>query len=197
MSETNKINKVIFSYDNLVSHADKIRTLTGVEETLSLAEMTQNISEANKEIDIQEILLAQIFSELDGKAIAGKITLPELINPANNSEVFFGKEYIDEEGQAQIGAFTIEEELNEQDLLLSQLREVLTNGKARALNNLQLPSLSNPANINEVFLGKEVLDSQGNIRVGTFSIEEEIVSINTIILQLQEIVNSLPDIEII
>jgi hypothetical protein len=64
----NTKKQVVFSFDSLTSHANKIRTLMGTEETLSLKEMTTNLEEANTEVENQEELLTQIVAALDNKA---------------------------------------------------------------------------------------------------------------------------------
>lgn len=53
------------------------------------------------------------------------VDLPELPNPATETEVFAGKEYIDGTGDKKIGAFTIDAEMTEQDSLLAQIRTAL------------------------------------------------------------------------
>lgn len=55
--------------------------------------------------------------------------LPELSNPASEAEVLEGYEYIDQEGAAKTGTFTIDSELTEQDSLLTELEAALE-GKA-------------------------------------------------------------------
>ena len=57
----------------------------------------------------------------------GGVELPELNNQAEESEVFLGKEYIDSDGQKKTGKFTIDDELIEQDSLISQIRAGLNN----------------------------------------------------------------------
>ena len=55
--------------------------------------------------------------------------LPELTNPATESEVFDGFEYIDEAGSKKSGTFTVEEEVNNLKSLTSELLTAL-DGKA-------------------------------------------------------------------
>lgn len=57
--------------------------------------------------------------------------LPELTNPATESEVFDGFEYIDEAGSKKSGTFTVEEEVNNLKSLTSELLTAL-DGKAGA-----------------------------------------------------------------
>lgn len=58
---------------------------------------------------------------------------------------------------------------------------------------VELPELSNPAAANEIFLGEEVIDGEGNKMTGTFTIEGEISELNTLISQLKNTVDGLPD----
>lgn len=53
------------------------------------------------------------------------VDLPELPNPAAETEVFAGKEFIDGVGDKRIGAFTIDAEMTEQDSLLAQIKAAL------------------------------------------------------------------------
>lgn len=53
------------------------------------------------------------------------VDLPELPNPATETEVFAGKEFINGSGDKRIGAFTIDAEITEQDSLLAQIRTAL------------------------------------------------------------------------
>lgn len=57
----------------------------------------------------------------------GGVELPELNDLAEPEEVFLGKEYIDSDGQKKTGKFTIDDELIEQDSLISQIRAGLNN----------------------------------------------------------------------
>ena len=57
------------------------------------------------------------------------VQLPEVTNPASTSEVFSGKEYIDENGNKKTGSFSIDSELSQQDTLIAQIQSALE-GKA-------------------------------------------------------------------
>ena len=61
--------------------------------------------------------------------ISTGVELPELTSPAAASEIFEGKQAIDQEGNIQMGTFTIESELTDQENLLDELESVLE-GKA-------------------------------------------------------------------
>lgn len=60
---------------------------------------------------------------------AGGIELPELTNEGAASDLLFGKELIDDEGNKITGTFTIDNELNTQDTLIANIMTALE-GKA-------------------------------------------------------------------
>ena len=49
--------------------ANNIRALIGTDNTMTPAEMTEQLADANEEVDAQAILIEQIYNSLDGKAI--------------------------------------------------------------------------------------------------------------------------------
>lgn len=62
-------------------------------------------------------------------ATGGGVPLPTLTNPGTEDDLMQGKELIDGAGAVVKGAFTLDSELSDQDLLLEQIREALV-GKA-------------------------------------------------------------------
>lgn len=108
---------------------------------------------------------------------SGGVELPELSNSASTAEVFNGYEYIDENGEKKIGAFTIESELNEQDNLIAQLQSMVDS--LPKAGGVELPMLDNPATSDEILEGYEAIDGDGNIVVGTHTCSggNEIISI--------------------
>lgn len=91
----------------------------------------------------------------------GGVELPELDTPASDDEVFLGKEYIDESGQKRSGSFTIEDELTEQDDLISRIANALKN-KSSANAPGSLPTLENPAAVADVASGKDFINADGD-----------------------------------
>lgn len=58
---------------------------------------------------------------------------------------------------------------------------------------VELPELTNPAIASEVFLNKEIIDEQGNVKTGTFTIENELSNQSDLIAQLQTMADGLPE----
>lgn len=58
----------------------------------------------------------------------------------------------------------------------------------------ELPELSNPAIASELFVNKELIDADGNVVTGTFTIDSELSTQDSLISQIQNVVNELPDI---
>lgn len=84
--------------------ADEIRELSGTTTAKSLDTMTSDVDAANAEIAEQTELLAQIATALEGKVGgSGGVTLPDLSNPANASDILNGKQAIDENGNKITG----------------------------------------------------------------------------------------------
>ena len=74
----------------------------------------------NNNIDLQEIL-----DTINALPEAGGVELPTLTAPASEAEVFEGYEYIDQEGAAKVGSFTIESELSTQNDLIAQIQSAV------------------------------------------------------------------------
>ena len=81
---------------------------------------------SNYNIQLQSIGadLQEVLQSLQNKA-AGSITLPNLTSPAQDSEIFLGKEVIDQSGKIQTGTFTIADELASQETLIAQLQNMV------------------------------------------------------------------------
>lgn len=55
---------------------------------------------------------------------------------------------------------------------------------------VELPELSNPAAANEIFLGEEVIDGEGNKMTGTFTIDNELSTQETLLSELKTILQN-------
>ena len=72
---------------------------------------------------------------------------------------------------------------------LQDLLETINN-LPDASEGVELPELTNEAAISEVFEGKEVINSEGNKVIGTFTIDNEITSQNDLLAQLKSILEN-------
>ena len=78
----------------------------------------------------------------------------------------------------------------------ASLRELL-----EAVNNLpdaggvELPSLANEGSASDLLSGKQLIDGEGKVVTGSFSINSELSTQDNLISQIQSAVNGLPDID--
>lgn len=91
--------------------------------------MSNKIELQNNNTDLRAILDA-----VNALPDAGGVELPELTNEATAADMLSGKQLIDDEGNVITGTFTIDNELNTQDALITQLSEILDT-KAAASGN--------------------------------------------------------------
>lgn len=97
------------------------------------------------------------------------VDLPTINNPAYDEHVFADKEYINADGLKRSGSFTIDDELTEQDSLISQITSALRN-KAAGGGSVALPELGDTAaQPTDIAKGKVLYDDEGNPVVGTVS----------------------------
>lgn len=78
----------------------------------------------NSNLQTNNTNLQSILDTINALPEAGT-DLPELTNPANASEVFLGKEVINQDGDTVTGTFTIDNEVNTQEDLLAELQTAL------------------------------------------------------------------------
>lgn len=97
------------------------------------------------------------------------VDLPTINNPAYDEHVFADKEYINADGLKRAGSFTIDDELTEQDSLISQITSALRN-KASNAGSAALPELGDTAaRPTDIAYGKVLYDDEGNPVTGTVS----------------------------
>ena len=82
----------------LTSIANKVRALDGTEEKLGLSEMNTKLRKTVSEVSSQSQLIQEIKVALEGKAAGGGIELPKLNNPAEDWDIRWGKQAIDQNG---------------------------------------------------------------------------------------------------
>lgn len=97
-------DKIICDMTDLVAIADAVREKTGGTKKYSISQL-------------REYLVKEITTPT--------ISLPELINPASETEIFKGYDVIDADGEKKIGTFTIEQEIVDQNALITELVSTL------------------------------------------------------------------------
>lgn len=65
--------------------------------------------------------------------------------------------------------------------------------EANAGGDIQLPELSNEGSADELFFGKQLINQNGQIVNGTFTIDDEITNQQLLIMQITGVANSLPE----
>ena len=130
----------------------------------------------NTKLQSNNVSLQEVLELLQSKVSGGNIILPELTNEADISEIFLGKEVINQEGNVLTGTFTIDNELTNQDNLIAQIQVALQN-KASAEPALQDKTVTPSANTQTV-TPDDGYDGLGMVTVNGDSnlISENIVS---------------------
>lgn len=97
------------------------------------------------------------YCDRDILVTAEGINLPELSNPGTATDLLAGKQLIDGEGKVVDGAFTLEEEMTEQDSLIAQIKTAL-HSKASGGGGLPIQEKTAEATENGIY---EVLPDDG------------------------------------
>lgn len=112
----------------------------------------------------------------EGVNIGGKVgtyagvELPDLNNPASDSDVFSGKEYIDADGYKQTGSFAyphLDTPATTNKVFSGY--EYLDGDGVKRSGSFSYPTLTTPASSGDVFVGKEYIDGSGVKQTGTFA----------------------------
>ena len=94
-------------------------TVTAISPEYVKPTGTKNITE-NGQHDVKE------YARVDVNVQSGTV-LPTLSNPANASQVFEGKDFIDQDGNKRAGEFTIDQELSQQEVVIDLIKTALRN----------------------------------------------------------------------
>lgn len=85
---------------------------------------SNNTALSSNNLDLQSLI-----DQANALPDAGGVELPELANEGSAADLLSGKQLIDQEGEVITGTFSIDNELNSQDNLISQIQTALQ-GKA-------------------------------------------------------------------
>ena len=110
----------------------------------------------------EQILARDFASKINALELGAN--LPDLTTPATAAEVFSGYQYITEEGTSATGTFTIEEEINTQDSLLSQVINTLKTRIVNAAGLLDAEYEEDTATL-KLILAEESLVSKNTIGI--------------------------------
>lgn len=110
--------------------------------------------------DLQEVL--QILQTK--AANSGGVQLPTLTNEGSPSDLFVGKELISGNGKKVTGTFTIDNELNAQEDLITQLEEVLATKAAGGIPELQEKSVT-PTTTSQTVIADAEYDGLSKVTV--------------------------------
>lgn len=120
-----EVVKIVMDKNDLQPLADEVKKLRGGNESITLAQMEDELLSVNDEVDVQAELLVQIAAALEGKA-AGSGGTNTSDATAVATEIFEGKTaYVS--GGKVTGTFTIASELSTQNDLIAQIRNTANN----------------------------------------------------------------------
>ena len=88
--------------EKMTAIADKVRTLSGLEDSMSLDDMSNNLNDTCTEVDTQADLIAQITAALENKTSGGSDIDVSGVT-ATPSDVLAGKVFVDSTGTSQTG----------------------------------------------------------------------------------------------
>lgn len=160
-------DRVLINKQELVNIADAVRKKTGVTGSLKVNELDERI--------------AQIANE-EG------IVLPPLNNAGAAADLLAGKEMIGAGGAKITGTMPprfAEDVVVSGNTVTTTAGYYATDVSKTVDAGVELPDLSNEGQAHELFAGKQLINQEGEVVTGTFTIDSE-VSMNTdLISQIQ------------
>jgi hypothetical protein len=183
---------VIADRSALVTIADHLRNYTGETRTITLGEFVDGIDDvfeaggintSDATAQASDILSGET-AYVDGEKVTG--TIP------NNGAISSTMDGIDvktitiPKGYTSGGTVkldnTIDNEVSAQTDLISQIAVALADKTA---GGVALPELTNEGSANDLLVGKELIDGDGNIVTGAFTIDSELSTQDDLISQIQ------------
>lgn len=125
LEQVNNLPEASVELPELNNPAEVTEVFSGAEYIDETGAKKTGTFTIDSELTAQDNLIYQIQAALESKAGGSGVELPELSNPAEQSEVFSGAEYIDETGVKKTGTFTLANELSRQDSLIAQIQTAL------------------------------------------------------------------------
>lgn len=195
--------KIMANRQDIVAIADAVRSKTSTTQEMTLAGIASRINAISVSggIELPELTNEGTASDmLSGKQLIdqeGNIVTGNIPNNGAIDKIFDG---IDTKFATIPAGYTsggtvsltndIDSEVDTQEDLISQITLALANKTAGSGSGggITLPSLSNPATEDEVFLDQEYIDENGNKKTGAFTIESELTEQDTLINQLRTLV---------
>lgn len=152
------MSKIITDKSNIIAIANAVRNKTGNNKGMSLNGIIDEIT-------------------------FGRFNLPELKNEGTAEDLVLGKELINDEGEVVTGTnpyakVETDAVVDEQTDIINQIASVLE-GKASG-DGVELPELTNPGTAADLVIGKELIDGNGNVVVGTHECSDPVLQSKTI-----------------
>lgn len=131
--------------ESLIDIADKVRTLSGTENQMSLKAIENHVDEANTNISIEADLIEQINAALINKMAPSdnEIQYPTLTNPASADDVAENKQFIDSNGNIVTGTIT--------DAMFSSISDTQVTGGDDSAYKVKLSKNNSNLNISYTF----------------------------------------------